>query len=59
LEWMKRLPTKAKAKCLAYLARLESFGNDLWRHLADYLRDGIYELRPSTREFITGCSTSF
>ncbi len=47
LEWMSRLSIKARAKCLAYVAQLETFGNDLRRPVADYLRDGIYELRPS------------
>src|SRR6266699_4020579 len=49
IEWLAALPRKAHAKCLAYLARLESEGHELWRPIADYLRDSIYELRPSLR----------
>ena len=32
-------------KCLARIARLEELGHDLRRPEADYVRDGIYELR--------------
>ena len=31
----------------AYLLQLEEFGHELKRPAAAYLRDGIYELRPS------------
>ncbi len=47
IEWLGRLPRKASAKCLAYLARLEAEGHDLRRPICDTLRDGIHELRPS------------
>jgi phage-related protein len=46
-DWLARLPSKALAKCLAYLARLQSEGHELRRPIADYLRDGIHELRPN------------
>ena len=46
-DWLRRLPTKAQKKCLTYIAQLEMQGHDLRRPVADYLRDGIYELRPS------------
>lgn len=46
-EWLDSLPRKASAKCQAYLARLQSEGHELRRPIADYLRDGIHELRPS------------
>jgi len=46
-DWLAALPRKAQQKCAAYLARLEFEGHDLRRPIADYLRDGIYELRPS------------
>lgn len=36
---------KAHTKCLARIEMLRRLGNDLRRPLADYLRDGIYELR--------------
>lgn len=47
IEWLGRLPRRASAKCLAYLARLESEGHELRRPICDALRDGIHELRPS------------
>jgi hypothetical protein len=47
LDWLKKAPPKVQDKCLAYLSRLETRGYELRRPLADLLRDGIYELRPS------------
>jgi phage-related protein len=47
VQWLKELPAKVQVKCLAYLTQLEAFGHELRRPVADYLRDGIYELRPS------------
>jgi phage-related protein len=47
VEWLASVPRKASAKCQAYLARLQSEGHELRRPIADYLRDGIHELRPS------------
>jgi phage-related protein len=41
------LPAKAQAKCLAQLHLLRSQGHELRRPIADFLRDGIYELRPT------------
>jgi hypothetical protein len=46
-EWLRTLPVKAQIKCLAYLSQLENRGHELRRPVADLLRDGIYELRPS------------
>jgi hypothetical protein len=46
-EWLKTLPLKAQMKCLAYIGRLEDAGYELRRPIADFLRDGIYELRPA------------
>jgi phage-related protein len=43
--WLDGLSLKAGAKCMAWLRRLEVFGYELQRPEADYLRDGIYELR--------------
>ena len=43
--WLDAIPKKAQAKCLVHLLRLESQGYELRRPVADYLRDGIYELR--------------
>ena len=46
-EWLDELPAKALQKCLTKLERLEQLGHELRRPEADYLRDGIYELRAS------------
>src|SRR5262245_38783855 len=47
LEWLDRLLGKAQAKCLARLKRLKDLGHELRRPDANYLRDGIHELRAS------------
>lgn len=47
LDWLDGLLGKARLKCLARLQRLEMLGHELRRPEADYLRDGIYELRAS------------
>ena len=44
-EWLDGLESKPREKCLVRLARLEDLGHELRRPEADYLRDGIYELR--------------
>jgi phage-related protein len=49
MEWLDGLPAKAQAKCVARLQRLEDLGHELRRPEADYLRDGIHELRASLR----------
>ncbi len=46
-KWLKDLPNKVQRKCLTFIARLEMEGHELRRPIADLLRDGIYELRPS------------
>ena len=46
-QWLERLPVKAQAKCLSQVRLLRSHGHELRRPIADYLRDGIYELRPT------------
>jgi hypothetical protein len=48
LDWLKRLRRSdqlAYAKCIASIERLAEFGHELRRPLADFLRDGIHELR--------------
>jgi len=45
LEWMDNLPAKAQDKCIVRIELLAAKGYELRRPLADYLRDGIYELR--------------
>jgi len=47
LEWFDRLPAKVQVKCLARLEALQEYGSELRRPIADYLQDGIYELRTS------------
>ena len=46
-DWLRKMPTKVQRKCLTYIAQLEMQGHELRRPVADFLRDGIYELRPS------------
>src|SRR3984957_15607653 len=45
LEWFDSLPEKALDKCTVRIERLRSLGHELRRPEADFLRDGIYELR--------------
>jgi Phage derived protein Gp49-like (DUF891) len=47
LEWIDGLSVKARLKCLDRLRRLRDQGHELRRPEADYLRDGIHELRIS------------
>ena len=47
VEWLDHLPSKAVQKCLVRLSRLEELGHELRRPEADYLREGVYELRAS------------
>jgi phage-related protein len=45
LEWLDGLPISVQDKCAARIGRLKDLGHELRRPEADYLRDGIYELR--------------
>lgn len=45
LDWLDALPKKALDKCRVRMGRLAELGHELRRPEADYLRDGIYELR--------------
>jgi phage-related protein len=47
LAWLESLPGAARDKCRIRLGRLAEMGFELRRPEADYLRDGIYELRAS------------
>ena len=47
LEWFSELPVKVQDKCYIRLERLREMGHELRRPEADFLRDGIYELRVS------------
>jgi len=45
LDWLDSLPPKAQDKCRVRIERLAELGHELRRPEADYLRDGIHELR--------------
>lgn len=45
LKWLDELPKKPKVKCFERIERLEELGHEIRRPDADFLRDGIYELR--------------
>ena len=47
LVWLDRLPSKVQDKCIVRIERLAELGHELRRPEADFLRDGIYELRTS------------
>jgi phage-related protein len=47
LEWMDQLPAKVQDKCIVRIELSAEKGYELRRPLADFLRDGIYELRVS------------
>lgn len=45
LQWLNKQPPKVQDKCIVFIERLEEYGHELRRPQADYLKDGIYELR--------------
>jgi len=45
LDWLDGLPGKVQEKCAVQIERLRNLGHEMRRPHADYLRDGIYELR--------------
>ncbi|MBD3291245.1 type II toxin-antitoxin system RelE/ParE family toxin [candidate division KSB1 bacterium] len=45
LKWLDDQNQKVQNKCIVFIERLEEHGHELRRPQADYLRDGIYELR--------------
>jgi phage-related protein len=47
LKWLDQLPTKVRAKCIQRIDRLGELGHELRRPEADFLRDGVFELRAS------------
>jgi phage-related protein len=47
LAWLDALPAKIQDKCTVRIERLREAGHELRRPEAEYLRDGIYELRAS------------
>jgi phage-related protein len=44
-DWLDSLPDRAYAKAVVRVERLAELGHELHRPEADYLKDGIYELR--------------
>jgi phage-related protein len=49
LDWLDGLGDRARAKCLVRIDRLRELGHELRRPEADYLCNGIYELRVGLR----------
>ena len=49
LEWLDQLPPKVQDKCIVRIERLSERGHELRRPEADFLRDGIHELRVAFR----------
>jgi phage-related protein len=47
LDWFAELPAKVQDKCTVRLERLGEMGHEMRRPEADFLRDGVYELRVS------------
>jgi len=47
LQWIEDLPPKVQTKCALRLDPLAEIGHELRRPEADFLRNGIYELRAS------------
>jgi phage-related protein len=45
LDWLDGLPRKIQNKCYVKVERLEELGHELRRPEADFLEQGIYELR--------------
>ncbi len=45
LDWLDKQDRKVQDKCLVKIERLEELGHELRRPEADYLRNGVYELR--------------
>ena len=50
LIWLDKQSSKVQDKCIVFIERLEEYGYELRRPQADYLRDGIYELRIKRRK---------
>ena len=51
-EFIDKLPLKDQAKIKAYLDELKKQAYNLRRPMADYLGDGIYELRPGDNRIL-------
>lgn len=51
-EFIQALPKKERAKVFAYLVELKNQGHNLRRPMADYLGQGVYELRPKNNRIL-------
>jgi phage-related protein len=49
VDWFEKLPGHAQDKVLVRMERLRDLGHELRRPEADFLRDGIHELRAMSR----------
>ncbi len=49
VEWLAQLPPEARDVCIAHLRWLRHKGHEMRRPLADFLTNGIYELRAKCR----------
>ena len=49
LDWLDHLPQEARVQCIGKIELLTARGHELRRPHADYLRDGIHELRAKSR----------
>jgi phage-related protein len=49
VDWYGELPAHARDKVFVRIERLRELGHELRRPEADFLRDGIYELRATAR----------
>ena len=45
-KFIDELPIKEQAKVFAYIEELRNQGHNIRRPLADYVKNGVYELRP-------------
>ena len=48
-DYLDSLQDKDRGKCLKWMELLEKYGHQLRRPYADFLKDGVYELRPRFR----------
>lgn len=49
VKWLKKQPQKVQDKCIAMIDMLAADGYKLRRPYADYIDNGIYELRPTVK----------
>lgn len=45
IDWLDKVPIKARDKCIARVELLAEYGHELRRPICDYLENAIYELR--------------